>query len=168
MTEERRPHEPLWILSLTCLTIGMAFASIAFAVPPPDPAELDPLRVRVNAAWRVKVTTGQASFFVSKPAIDERGITVVRPQAAVFGSGDLADERRLTWEEIESVDAQRTHRFGWLVGGLIGAGAGAVAAYSVNAHDADPPVDLILVGTGTALGVIVGALWRPPDQRLYP
>ena len=159
---------PLWLSIVTCLAIGTAFARSVHAAAPPDAAQLERLRERTNAASRVKVTTSHASFFISKPDLDERGITVVRPRGAVFGPGDPTAERRLTWEEIESVDSQRTYRYGWLVGGLIGAGAGAVAASAVNAHDADEPVDFILVGTGSVVGVIVGALWRRPDQRLYP
>lgn len=159
---------PLWLMILTSLTIGTACAYFAHAAAPPDAEKLERLRERVNATSRVKVTTGHASFFISKPVLDEHGIVVVRPRGAVFGPGDPTAERRLTWEDIESVDGQRTFRHGWLVGGLIGAGAGALAASAVNAHDADQPVDAILVGSGAVLGVIVGALWRLPDQRLYP
>jgi len=141
--------------------------SAAHAAPAPNRGQLERLRESANVAWRVKVTADRTSFLISKPAIDSMGVTVERPREAAFSSGD-SRARRISWDEIESVDSQRRHRYGWLVGGLIGAGAGAIAASSINAHDADQPIDLILVATGTTLGLIVGALWRPPDQRLYP
>lgn len=163
------------VFAAVALTAATAWYGEAEASRPPDLQSLLRVQALADSADRVRITTRRSTYVVLEPRIDFEGITVAyRDQPAALFGPDVGGqpEKRVKWEDIERVDAERiTVARGAVWGALIALGVTA-AGLAITRPDFRGEEGLAYLGLFVAppVGAIVGAVAGGSSvaYRIYP